>query len=277
MTFGSLFAGIGGLDLGLERAGMECRWQVEIDPFCRQVLQKHWPKVPKYGDITKLTGNELELVDFICGGFPCQPVSTAGKRLGETDERWLWPEFIRIIRVVRPARVLLENTPGLLVLGFGTVLGDLATSGYDAEWDCIPAAAVGAAHLRDRVFLMAHTLCSRSPQPEQTSSRQWSSGGGNATNCSDRTETLANVELQRLERDKCRVMAERESLARYATRCRSSFAGIANREDGASRSWVLRSVYGVPDRMDRIRSLGNAVVPQVAEWIGRRILEMEAK
>ena len=103
MTFGSLFAGIGGLDLGLERAGMECRWQVEIDEFCRKVLAKHWPEVPKYGDIGKLTGEELEPVDLICGGFPCQDLSQAGRRAGlEGDRSGLWFEFARIVGVLRP-------------------------------------------------------------------------------------------------------------------------------------------------------------------------------
>src|SRR6266851_8442566 len=101
-TFGSLFAGIGGLDLGLERVGWQCRWQVEIDPFCTDVLTHHWPEVPKYGDIRQLTGSELGAVDLVCGGFPCQPHSVAGKRRGKADERWLWPEFERILRRVRP-------------------------------------------------------------------------------------------------------------------------------------------------------------------------------
>src|SRR6266487_3849645 len=101
MRFGSLFSGIGGLDLGLERAGMECRWQVEIDPYCQAVLRKHWPGVPKYEDVRTIS-DELERVDLVCGGFPCQPVSLAGRRRGAADERWLWPEFARLLRVLRP-------------------------------------------------------------------------------------------------------------------------------------------------------------------------------
>lgn len=114
LRVGSLFAGIGGLDLGLERAGMKIVWQVEIDPFCLRMLEKHWPEVPKYGDIRQLTGEELEEVDLIAAGFPCQPVSVAGKKRGTEDERWLWPEAARIIRMVRPKYVLVENVPGLL-------------------------------------------------------------------------------------------------------------------------------------------------------------------
>src|SRR6266576_2094213 len=101
-TFGSLFAGIGGLDLGLERAGWTCRWQVEINPFCRRILAQHWPTVERYGDIRTLDLERVERVDLICGGFPCQPVSVAGKRLAQADARWLWPEFSRVVRALRP-------------------------------------------------------------------------------------------------------------------------------------------------------------------------------
>jgi len=162
MTFGSLFAGIGGLDLGLERAGFTCRWQIEIEPFCLKVLEKHWPGVKRYGDIRQLTGSELEPVDLICGGYPCQPFSQAGKRGGETDARHLWPQMLRLVRVLRPRYVLVENVPGHLSLGFGTVLGDLAGCGYDAEWCCLRASDFGASHLRKRVFIVAHRIDGRS-------------------------------------------------------------------------------------------------------------------
>src|SRR4029450_2592075 len=114
LTFGSLFAGIGGFDLGLERAGLTCRWQVEIDPFCRKVLAKHWPDVTRYADIRELDGRTVDPVDVLCGGFPCQPHSLAGKRGGSADERDLWREFARVIREVGPRWVLAENVPGLL-------------------------------------------------------------------------------------------------------------------------------------------------------------------
>src|SRR6266850_6229536 len=125
-TFGSLFAGIGGFDLGLERAGWICRWQVELDPFCQRVLAKHWPDVRRYGDVRAFPEPDTERVDLICGGFPCQPVSVAGKRRAQADERWLWPEFARVVRALRPHLVLVENVPGLLQRGIGDVLGDLA-------------------------------------------------------------------------------------------------------------------------------------------------------
>lgn len=156
MTFGSLFSGIGGLDLGLERAGMVCKWQVEKDEYCQRVLAKHWPGVKRYGDIRELSGDELERVDLIAGGFHCQPVSLAGRRLATDDERWLWPEFARLIRVLRPRIALLENVPGLLSAGMGEVLGDLAAIGFDAEWCLLSACTFGAPHTRERVFIVAY-------------------------------------------------------------------------------------------------------------------------
>jgi DNA (cytosine-5)-methyltransferase 1 len=155
MTFGSLFSGIGGIDLGLERAGLKCVWQSEIDPFACQVLAKHWPNIPNLGDIRDIDWTTVDRTDLVAGGYPCQPFSHAGRRAGEEDPRHLWPFFAECLRVVRPRYALLENVSGHLSLGFGRVLGDLAEIGYDAEWDCVPAAAVGAPHLRDRVLIVA--------------------------------------------------------------------------------------------------------------------------
>lgn len=161
MTVGSLFSGIGGLDLGLERAGMETVWQVEIGEFERRVLEKHWPGLLRFCDVRECGAHNLPTVDLIAGGFPCQDVSVAGKRDGIKGKRsTLWDEFARIIREMEPRWVLVENVPGILSVDsgrfFGQVLWDLASSGYGCEWDCIPAAAVGAPHLRYRVFLVAH-------------------------------------------------------------------------------------------------------------------------
>src|SRR5688572_14262480 len=127
MRFGSLFAGIGGIDLGLERAGMKCAWQVELDPFCRRVLAKHWPDVARYEDVREVGAHNLEPVDLIAGGFPCQDISNAGKRAGIDGERsGLWSEYARIVRELRPRYVLVENVTALLGRGIGRVLGDLA-------------------------------------------------------------------------------------------------------------------------------------------------------
>lgn len=224
MTAGSLFSGIGGLDLGLERAGMNVAWQCEKDAFCRAVLRKHWPNIHCYEDI-KDVDDRAERVDLLCGGFPCQPISLSGRRRGVADERWLWPEFARVIRVLRPDYVLLENVPGLFSMGFGRVLGDLASLGFDAEWSVVSACSVGASHMRKRVFILGHANC--------VGFEMLNSGGP------------------------------------------GSFAASRYRDDIRRRPdppAICRKPNGVPCRVDRVRALGNAVVPQVAEVIGRMIL-----
>ena len=158
MTFGSLFAGIGGLDLGLERAGMECLWQVEINDYATQVLERHWPGVRRHRDVRTFPPAGDWSVDLICGGFPCQDISLAGAGAGIEGERsGLWSEFARIIGELRPRFVVLENVSAIRARGLGTVLGPgLAALGYDALWDCIPASAIGAPHRRDRWFCVAY-------------------------------------------------------------------------------------------------------------------------
>lgn len=158
MIYGSLFTGIGGIDLGLDWAGMECAFQVEIEPYCRRVLQKHWPDVRRFEDVRTVGRTNLDYVDLIAGGFPCQDLSLAGKRKGEQGSRsTLWKEFYRIICDLRPRWVLAENVPGLLSANdgrfYGNILRDLAAGGYDAEWQVLPAAAFGAPHIRERVFI----------------------------------------------------------------------------------------------------------------------------
>lgn len=155
MTFGSCCAGIGGIDLGLERAGMTVRWQVEIDDFCNRVLAKHWPDVARFRDVRDVGAHCLERVDLIAGGLPCQPVSVAGPRRKQADERWLWPEFARVVSELQPAWVLVENVPGLRTAGLRDVLADLADLGFDAEWETFGAYEFGAPHKRERIFLVA--------------------------------------------------------------------------------------------------------------------------
>ncbi len=159
LTIGSLFSGIGGLELGLERAGLgPVVWQAENDEYCRGELEKHWPTAGRFHDV-RFIDKTAPRVDLICGGFPCTDISVAGKRLGiEGPQSGLWSEFARIIGVLRPRIVVVENVSALIVRGVERVLGDLATLGYDAIWDCIPAAAVGAPHRRDRFFLVARRV-----------------------------------------------------------------------------------------------------------------------
>jgi DNA (cytosine-5)-methyltransferase 1 len=279
-TFGSLFAGIGGLDLGLERAGMSCRWQVELNPFARQVLHKHWPDVPKFEDIRRVGRRQLAPVDVICGGFPCQDISNAGKREGITGSRsGLWSEFARVIREVRPTYVLVENVAALRVRGLGRVLGDLATLGFDADWDCIPAAALGAPHRRDRLFVIAHAHGQRRAQRRGAVAAQsqlaLAERGGQA---------LAHPDCERCE-EHCqrdgRAQAGFEApRGHHAGRCGPAPLDRWPRPQPV-RFWEVESALGrvgdgFPGRVDRLRGLGNAVVPQVAEHLGNLILQLHA-
>jgi DNA (cytosine-5)-methyltransferase 1 len=235
----SLFAGIGGFDLGLERTGgFETVAFCEIEPFAVRVLNKHWPKVPVYGDVRELTADRLGAdgigVDIICGGFPCQDISVAGDGLGLAGERsGLWREYARLIREIRPSYVIVENVAALLCRGLGDVLGDLAASGYDAEWDCIPAAGVGAPHLRDRVWIVAY------PREERTEGR-WQG-------------TLSRLS----------GVPWRENVRRAAE--------WARRPD-LPASGLCRGSDGVPARVDRAGALGNAVHTAIPELIGWAIL-----
>ncbi len=256
LTFGSLFAGIGGMDLGLERAGMECRWQVEIDPYCTKVLERHWPNVKRYGDITTVNGADLERVDVIAGGFPCQDLSCAGEMAGIDGKRsGLWSEFARLIGIVRPRFVLVENVSGLLANEpMRRVLGDLFALGFDAEWESIPAASVGAPHIRDRVWIFAY------PRQEH---RGITGGGYDARGCPDMFPERV-----------CRQSPERGKDWELVALVPGVHQGIAT-DWWLRQSVMARSINGLPRNMvdGANGAIGNAVVPQVAEWIGRRIIE----
>ena len=158
LKVGSLFSGAGLCDLGLAWAGFEHQWFCEIDPFCRAVLARHWPDTLIYNDVSGLKGTYLPPVDVLCGGFPCQDVSSAGGRAGikQGTRSGLWYEYARLIGEVRPRYVIIENVRGLLSRGIEIVLQDLAALGYDAEWEVLPAAAFGAPHHRERVFIVAY-------------------------------------------------------------------------------------------------------------------------
>lgn len=159
LTYGSLFSGIGGLDLGVEAAGFEPRWQVEWDGWCQRLLARRFPEVAQYSDVTQVDPASLETVDLIVGGFPCQPISVAGRQQAQDDERWLWPDYLRLVQALKPSYVLVENVRNLLRVNAGTAMGEvlagLAQAGYDAAWDVLGAVDVGAPHRRDRLFIRA--------------------------------------------------------------------------------------------------------------------------
>jgi DNA (cytosine-5)-methyltransferase 1 len=276
-------------------------WQSEIDPYACRVLAKHWPHVPNLGDITTVDWGTVEPVDVVCGGYPCQPFSLAGVRAGEGDPRHLWPHFARAVRHLRPRYTLLENVPGHLSLGFGRVLGDLAELGYDCEWECIPAAAVGAPHLRYRVLVVAY------PHGE---SEPVLAINGDTRQAIVVPRSVADASVARLEGQRLSerstalrgVVADTDehqheggaSALRWQTATdllpdtdpsgRDGWPrqlGTGRRREPADGGWwavepdVGRVAHGIPNRVDRLRCLGNAVVPQVAEWIGRRLMEAQ--
>jgi DNA (cytosine-5)-methyltransferase 1 len=232
LTIGSLFSGIGGLELGLEWAGLgPVLWQVEQDPFCRGVLARHWPAARRYDDVCTVA-EELAPVDLICGGFPCQGISQQGNKLGLTDERsGLWSEYLRIVRLLRPRFVVVENVAALAYRGLGDVLGGLAACGYDAEWSVLSACAMGAPHTRERLFVVAHSPSIDGPR-RMGDGAPWK---GPVQRGDDRARSGSWVE---------------------------AFAGVRGVADGA------------PTDVDRIRALGNSVVPQCAEVVGHVIRQL---
>jgi DNA (cytosine-5)-methyltransferase 1 len=279
IAVGSLFAGIGGLELGLERTGgFRAAWQVEIDPFCRRVLARHWPDVRRWDDVRTFPPEPLEEwhCDLICGGFPCQDVSLAGRRAGiDGRHSGLWSEFARVVRVLRPRHVLVENVPGLLVRGLDRVLGDLAALGFDAEWECIPAASVGAPHIRDRVFILAHSQRCGFLGADLHLGEHVEEGRKGSSPEDVRLSGEAGGKSGLLAHSVGTGLAFRPCLGRDA-RQELQAAQRDHRADGkgiwSSEPDVGRVAHGIPDRVDRLRALGNAVVPQVAEYIGRLIL-----
>jgi len=156
MRVGSLFSGIGGFDLGLERSGMSVAWQSEIEPFAAAVLETHWPGIPNHGDVRSIRRDTVEPVDLICGGFPCQPYSVAGKGLGVDDSRDLWPEYARIVRELRPRWVVAENVAALRIRGYDRVHEDLEAAGYAVWAFVVGADDIGADHPRKRAWIVAH-------------------------------------------------------------------------------------------------------------------------
>ena len=267
LTVGSLFSGIGGLDLGLERAGMKVIWQSEIDPYCCKVLKKHWPKVPNYGNIKEINWQEIPKPDVICGGYPCQPFSQAGKRQGEKDPRHLWPWVRDAISALRPRYAILENVRGHLSMGGTTVIGELAEIGYDAEWRVISAASVGANHRRDRIFIVAYPnggrLKERLPEAE-SDSRPCSSGQRFGSDVADTTGRV-DVRWDRLGGEDRRQVFGWDNYERGTS-------GHAVGEWWQVEPRMGRVADGVSARVDRLRGLGNAVVPQVAETVGRLVV-----
>jgi DNA (cytosine-5)-methyltransferase 1 len=269
-----LFSGIGGFALAAARAGWKTIALSEIEPYACRVLTKNFPGVPNLGDIRNVRGIPC---DLITGGFPCQPYSLAGKRGGASDDRALWPEMLRVIGESKPSWVLGENVPGIVSMELDRVLSDLEAIGYTAWPMVLPACAVDAPHRRDRVWIVAHA---NQPRLERPVSTRTTRANGCVTECGD---DVANTDLR--ARTGREPQSEREAeggtSARWSSQalpddgCRSSEGPRAGFSGPEEPSWwepepdVGRVANGIPNRMDRLRGLGNAIVPPVAETILR--------
>ena len=253
-----LFSGIGGFSLGLERAGFKTVAFCEVDKKCQAVLKKHWPDVPMFDDVSNLKGKDIEeKIDVICGGFPCQDISLAGKGAGLAGKRsGLWSEFHRLIKEIRPKYAIIENVSALRSRGLDQVLGALSEIGYDAEWHCITAASVGAPHRRDRIWIVAYS-----------SSRRFKSLHNRNSESNDVISSSINVSNSNSEG----LQGQRKITGRISKELQNT---------SYSRWWqtepdVGRVANGIPGRVDRLKQLGNAVVPQIPQLLGMAIMERE--
>jgi|DEB0MinimDraft_6_1074348.scaffolds.fasta_scaffold00048_17 DNA (cytosine-5)-methyltransferase 1 len=280
-----LFSGIGGFSLGLERAGMETVAFCEIEPFCQKVLKKHWPDVPIFNDVRSLDYDGT--IDVICGGFPCQPFSVAGKRKGKEDDRHLWPAMFNLIKKYKPNWVIGENVTGLVNMGLDEAITDLEGEAYTTRAFIIPACAVNAPHRRDRLWIVANR-----------NSERCNSGSNNRKKGHLQKEQVRNTKENQQKWKKWEswissyisAVADTNSIGRergqgegYPTQGGEEVkrSGCversiwANWDNHISEPLIRRGDDGFSQRTHRLRALGNSVVPQIPEIIGRAIMEVE--
>jgi len=292
-----LFSGIGAFSLGLEATGgFRTAAFCEIEPFPRAVLRTHWPEVPQYDDVRTLTAARLRAdgisVDVICGGFPCQDISAAGKGAGLSGERsGLWFEYARLIGEIRPAWVIIENVPPLRSRGLDVVLGCLAALGYDAEWHCIPASAIGAPHRRDRVWIVAYSAPGGRREHGHERGTAGDAGAGQSAYCREALANSSSAGLAGTEQPGWRepvitaADVRRSASERRWGRSAPGLDGKADRTSGGVdrtrpvEAWEGNTPRTVgrryPNRRPRLKAIGNSIVPQIAELIGRAILNSE--
>lgn len=274
LTHLSLFSGIGGLDLAAEMAGFVTVGQCEWADYPTKILERHWPDVPRWRDIRTLTKESfhertgLSTVDIVSGGFPCQPFSVAGKQRGKADDRYLWPEMLRVIQEIRPAWVVGENVAGIIRLALDTVLSDLENAGYAAEAIVLPACAVDAPHRRDRVAIIAYAGGERLQRDARREHARESE------NLRPHVADADSTGLQGCQRTG--TSGERERQEAYRS------AGKPGGDRGELPTWPAepgmgRVANGIPNRVDRIKCLGNAVVPQQFYPFFHAIYEIETK
>jgi DNA (cytosine-5)-methyltransferase 1 len=316
-----LFSGIGGFSLGLEWAGMETIAMCEKDKFCRQVLAKHWPDITIHEDIRKLDGREYKnAIDVVCGGFPCQPFSVAGKQLGKEDDRHLWPEMLRVIRESKPRWVIGENVSGFVSMALDDVSLDLENEGYEVRPFVLPACAVDARHRRDRVFIIAYRKQSVGDTEHDGLPASEIARGSGKTEAGSTQGSIKTVEPEgagrpsdhgamvvadthgerQLQREECKqevgrwsgdggeegrvvanatdaglqgreIAGDVEGEESHTDQQFAGFGYASGRTEWTSEPAVGRMAHGVPNRVDRIKSLGNAVVPQLVQRIGELV------
>ena len=285
-----LFSGIGGFSLGMEKTGgFETVAFCEIEPFCHKVLKKHWQDVPIYNDIKELDYDTLQADGIeptvITGGFPCQDISVAGRQEGIIGERSsLWSEYARIIEDVQPTWAIIENVPTLRSKGLALVLQNLSEIGYNAEWHCIPCSTVGGLHRRDRIWIIAYPI-----EDKETSLR------GTISESEVSNRTVSNSMCKGLEGSKqdANHSGQSEEGNEVTSRSASESSGIrgepkhiVTREQierfaqYAKTQWTTepkldRVAYGIPNRVHRLKGIGNAVVPQIPQFLGESILNFE--
>jgi len=279
-----LCSGIGGFSLGLERAGFQTIAFCEKEDYPASILSKHWPEIPIASDIRKLSYNfktkqlffkdkviYVGSIDVICGGFPCQPYSNAGKRRGKKDDRDLWPEMFRLCKEVKPRWLIGENVAGFISLALDDVLSDLEGEAYQTQSFVIPACAVGGIHRRDRVWIIANA-------DRKTNGKQHKYEASSKPNVGKTTlHNVANAKGARLER----FGSGRNARKTQAAFARSRFAGSGSKRNYRpvnlpTESPVRHRDDGVPEDVARLKACGNAVVPHIPELIGLAILEVEA-
>lgn len=290
-----LCSGIGGFSLGFQWAGLSkpvlfC----DTDAWCRKVLAKHWPDVPIAEDVKELANDPARLVpdcDILTAGYPCQPFSVAGKQRGEEDDRHIWPEIFAIVQAKRPTWCVFENVYGHITLGLDTVLSNLETEGYSCQPFIVPACAVDAPHRRDRLWIVGHTEdnghkfrtdTGREGQTHQQEQRPSVRG-----KLSRPSENVADTDSNGTEWSKpeyrkgCRAVESSENVANTdSSGCQEQWWGEPTRTEHQApecgSEWkpeppVGRVANGIPRRVDRLKGLGNAIVPQIAMRIGQTI------
>jgi len=284
IRLGSAFSGIGGFELGVEQSwpNVETVWQIEKDPFCQRVLKKHWPNTTLFDDIQTVKTDQLEPVDVIIGGFPCQDISKAGKMEGvnEGKKSSLWWNLWRIIGDIRPRIVILENVSNIISVGGSDVLGSLTSIGYDAEWTTFNASDLGAPHRRSRWFCVAYskTVVDKRSASSNTNCQRFRT----PPKIQSRRPAIDAHDIERVSSNTDRQRSQEQSKRRFTMETKIKFERSSGVDDGfGSNQWekfptespLHRRNDGFSHRVDRIRALGNAIVPACSRWVADQVLK----